>query len=186
VGISQGGLTAADSNLIRIVDAAVADAARRAGSWLLCRLGCTDCCMGPFPISPLDAERLRNGLAQLAAGDPARAREITVRAQAAAERLRTLSEEATENDPCPVLDPATGGCELYASRPLVCRTFGPPLPMPEGGFAVCELCFNGAAPETVAACAVEVDADALEAPLLQELEDRGVSGETTVAGAIGT
>jgi hypothetical protein len=58
--------------------------------------------------------------------------------------------------------------------------------MPEGGFAVCELCFNGAAPETVAACAVEVDADALEAPLLQELEDRGVSGETTVAGAIGT
>ncbi|MGP8248090.1 MAG: YkgJ family cysteine cluster protein [Bryobacteraceae bacterium] len=174
-----------DSNLIQIVDAAVADAARRAGSWLLCRLGCTDCCMGPFPISPLDAQRLRNGLAQLAATDPARARQITARAQAAAERLRTLSEEATENDPCPVLDPASGACDLYPFRPLVCRTFGPPLRMPEGGFAVCELCFNGAAPETVAACAVSADADTLEAPLLRALATQGVTlRETTIAEAI--
>jgi hypothetical protein len=58
--------------------------------------------------------------------------------------------------------------------------------MPEGGFAVCELCFNGAAPETVAACAVSVDAEALEAPLLKALENRGVSvQETTVAEVIG-
>jgi len=141
--------------------------------------------MGPFPISPLDAQRLRNGLARLAANDPARARQITARAQAAAGRLRTLVEEATENDPCPVLDPASGACDLYPFRPLVCRTFGPPLPMPEGGFAVCELCFNGAAPETVAACAVSVDADALEAPFLQALETQGVSAqETTIAEAI--
>jgi Fe-S-cluster containining protein len=123
----------------------------------------------------------------LAANDPGRAREITARAQVAAERLRTLSEEATESDPCPVLDPGTGACELYPFRPLVCRTFGPPLPMPEGGFAVCELCFTGAAAETVAACAVAVDADALEAPLLLTLENQGVSlRETTVAEAIGT
>jgi Fe-S-cluster containining protein len=184
--MSQGGSMTADSNLVEIVDTAVADAARRAGSWLLCRLGCTDCCMGPFPISLLDSQRLQNGLAQLAAIDPARARQITARAQAAAERLRTLAEEATENDPCPALDPASGGCDLYAFRPLVCRTFGPPLRMPEGGFAVCELCFNGAAPETVAACAVSVDAEALEAPLLKALENRGVSvQETTVAEVIG-
>jgi Fe-S-cluster containining protein len=183
--MSLGGRMITDSNLVEIVDAAVADAARRAGSWLLCRLGCTDCCMGPFPISPLDAERLRNGLAQLAAIDPVRARQITARAQAAAERLRNLSEMATENDPCPVLDPASGACELYPFRPLVCRTFGPPLRMPEGGFAVCELCFDGAAAETVAACAVSIDADTLEAPLLEALETQDVSlQESTVAEVI--
>jgi Fe-S-cluster containining protein len=172
----------ADSKLIEIVDAAVADAARRAGSWLLCRPGCTDCCMGPFPITALDVLRLRSGIAQLAAADPARARQIIVRGEAAAQRLRTLSEEAVEDDPCPVLDPASGTCDLYAFRPMVCRTFGPPLPMPEGGFGVCELCFDGAPSETVAACAVAVNAEALEAPLLQELETQGTNiGETTIA-----
>ena len=26
--------------------------------------------------------------------------------------------------PCPALDPETGGCDLYAARPITCRTFG--------------------------------------------------------------
>ena len=48
-----------DAALIQIVDAALAEAARKAGPWLACRLGCTECCMGPFAITPSDAERLR-------------------------------------------------------------------------------------------------------------------------------
>jgi len=51
-----------DEVLIRIVDAAMAEAARKSGPWLVCRSGCTECCMGPFPITQLDARRLREGL----------------------------------------------------------------------------------------------------------------------------
>jgi hypothetical protein len=51
--------------LVQIVDAALAEAARRSGSWLVCRPGCTQCCHGPFEISQLDAHRLRKGLAPI-------------------------------------------------------------------------------------------------------------------------
>src|SRR5947208_14715206 len=78
---------AGDSALIQIVDAAMAEAARRSGSWLVCRLGCTQCCIGPFPISQLDALRLRRGLADLEAHDPARARNVRRRARESVARI---------------------------------------------------------------------------------------------------
>jgi hypothetical protein len=56
---------AKDRALIQIVDAALAEAARRSGEWLVCRPGCTQCCIGVFPINQLDALRLRRGLAEL-------------------------------------------------------------------------------------------------------------------------
>ena len=65
-----------DDILIRIVDAAFAEAARRSGSWLLCRPGCTQCCLGEFPITQLDAARLRRGLAELETRDPERAARV--------------------------------------------------------------------------------------------------------------
>jgi hypothetical protein len=40
-----------DRELIQIVDAALADAARVAGDWLVCRPGCTQCCVGAFAIN---------------------------------------------------------------------------------------------------------------------------------------
>ena len=52
-------LPAGDRELVQIVDASLADAARRAGPWLVCRLGCTQCCFGAFAISQLDALRLQ-------------------------------------------------------------------------------------------------------------------------------
>src|ERR1700680_2028104 len=48
-----------DFELVQIVDRALAEAARRSGSWLFCRPGCTQCCYGPFEISQLEAYRLR-------------------------------------------------------------------------------------------------------------------------------
>jgi Fe-S-cluster containining protein len=59
-----------------------------------------------------------------------------------------------------VLDPATGTCDLYAARPMPCRTFGPPMPNDasgpdQTGLAVCELCFVGAPASEVARCAVD-------------------------------
>ena len=64
---------AKEHTLIQIVDSALADAARRSGDWLVCRPGCTQCCIGVFPINQLDAARLRRGLAELETRAPHRA-----------------------------------------------------------------------------------------------------------------
>jgi Fe-S-cluster containining protein len=158
------GLTA----LVQIVDDALAESARKAGAWLACRPGCCQCCLGPFPISPLDAGRLRDGLAVLESGDPARAARVRDRAKAWVEN---------DEQPCPALDPDAGTCDLYAWRPLTCRTFGPPVRCASGELAICELCFDGASPEEIEACVVELDVEAL---------DPTAGEETTVAAALQT
>ena len=193
-------LAAADGALIQIVDAALADAARRNGEWLVCRPGCTQCCVGVFAINQLDTVRLQQGLADLEDTDPRRAGRIRLRARDSIRRLSTefpgnaktgaLDEgpEAEDrfaafanDEPCPVLDPETGLCELYDARPMTCRTFGPPV-RSEGGLGVCELCFHGATEEQIAACEMVVDPDDLEAKLLGKLEKRqGPRGQTIVA-----
>ncbi len=163
-----------DGHLIQIVDAALAEAGRKAGGWLACRVGCTECCLGPFPIAPLDAERLRSGFAELSARDPERAARLRLRALAYVSRLerdypgdtvaRVLGEdEAAEQEACPALDPETGACDLYAARPLTCRTFGPPIRLGDSALGICELCFQGASDEEIAACEVAIDPAALPA-----------------------
>jgi len=195
-------LPAGDQKLVQIVDAALADAARRSGEWLVCRPGCTQCCVGAFPISQLDAERLREGLRDLQASDPQRASRIRLRAQASVARLASSfpgnpetgilgqDEDARErftdfadDEPCPVLDPETGKCDLYSARPMTCRTFGPPVRSgPEGGLGVCELCYHGATDEEIAGCEMIPDADELEPGLIREVEEAtGMGGETIVA-----
>ncbi len=167
-----------DSELIQIVDAALAEAAGKAGAWLKCRPGCYECCLGVFEISELDAQRLRQGLRDLEAHDAARAGRVRERAGEAAARLRrvypgdtarlAINDAADDDEPCPALDPATGTCDLYESRPLACRTFGPAIRL-GGAVGTCELCFPGATEEEIAECAVELDSDALEMPFLQQL-----------------
>ena len=90
-----------------------------------------------------------------------------------------------DEEPCPALDPDTGGCDLYAARPITCRTFGPPVRCGEESVGVCELCFQGASDTEIAACEVESDPDWLEHRLLEELErTAGARGETIVAFAL--
>ena len=196
------GLPAGDQQLVQIVDAALADATRRSGSWLACRPGCTQCCIGVFAISQLDAARLRHGLDELERKDPRRAALVQERAREAAERLSpafpgntatgVLSDEDSEsrfedfaNDEiCPVLDPSTGLCDLYESRPMTCRTFGPPV-RSEDGLGVCELCYHGASDEEIATCEMEVDPDDLEGRLLRQVEAKtGIRGQTIIAFAL--
>lgn len=192
-----------DKQLIQIVDAALADAARRSGEWLVCRPGCTQCCVGVFSINQLDAHRLRQGLADLEASAPGRATLVRERARDAVARLAAefpgdpatglldegeLAEqrfaEFANDEPCPALDPETGTCELYESRPMTCRTFGPPVHSEEG-LGVCELCFHGASDEEIAACEMIPDPDDLESTLRQQLEETtGTHGETIVAFAL--
>lgn len=191
-----------DQKLVQIVDAALAEAAHKSGSWLVCRPGCTQCCFGPFPISQLDAERLREGLRQLEAADSDRAEHVRQRARASVARLSAhfpgdtatgiLGEDEdaldrftdfADDEPCPALDPLTGWCDLYAARPMTCRVFGPPVRSgPEGGLGVCELCYHGATDEQIAACEVVPDPDELEPELIAEVEQRtGRKGSTIVA-----
>jgi Fe-S-cluster containining protein len=192
-------INAGDAKLIQIVDAALVEAAQRSGSWLVCRLGCTQCCMGPFAITQLDARRLRRGLAELESNDPARATRIHQRARQAVARIShdfpgdavtgLLAEnefpDSMDDEPCPALDPETGACDLYAARPITCRTFGPPVRTGEESVGVCELCFQGASDAEIAACEVESDPDGVELGLLEELEQlTGARSETIVAFAL--
>ena len=90
-------------------------------------------------------------------------------------------EEFGNDEVCPVLSTETGECELYASRPMTCRVFGPPI-RSEEGLGVCELCYHGATNEEIAECELVTGADALEASLCEEVERKSATrGNTTVA-----
>jgi Fe-S-cluster containining protein len=184
-----------DTQLIQIVDTAMAEATRRSGSWLACRPGCFECCIGPFPITQLDAIRLRKGLTDLEYFDAPRAARVRQRARTSAERIRReypddpigsvlAIEEAAEDELCPALDPRTHTCDLYAARPIICRTFGPAVRFGAEPLAVCELCYRGASDAQIAACEVTIDPEDLEGELLHELAARGTARETIVAFAL--
>ena len=193
----------ADEKLIQIVDAALADATRKSGSWLACRPGCTQCCIGVFPINQLDVLRLKRGLRKLGEASPQRAAAIRERARESIARLShdfpgnpitgllDDSEEAAErfegfanDEPCPALDRTSGLCELYEHRPMTCRVFGPPV-RSEDGLGVCELCFQGATSEQIAACEMTPDPEDLESRLVEKVEETsGVRGNTIVAFAL--
>jgi Fe-S-cluster containining protein len=189
-----------DAELVQIVDASLAEAAGRAGAFLACRIGCTQCCHGAFAVNALDAARLRAGMVELHATNPALAVEIEGRARVwlaeygpdfPGDRISGVLSNCSEdqshfedfaNDAaCPALDPVTGRCDVYAWRPMTCRVFGPPVRAAGDndveGLGHCELCFIGATPEQVAACEMPVPHD-LEAELLGEI---GSEEETIVA-----
>jgi Fe-S-cluster containining protein len=189
-----------DQKLVQIVDAALADAARRSGDWLACRPGCTQCCVGVFAINQLDASRLKRGLTKLEKDYPERAAAVKVRARESWARLSPefagnkatgiLSEdelaaekfdEYGNDEPCPALDPVTGLCELYEFRPMTCRVFGPPV-RSEEGLGVCELCFHGASDDEIAACEMVPDPDDLESRLVKHAERAARrAGDTIIA-----
>ncbi len=173
-----------DRDLVQIVDAAMAEAVRKSGPWLVCKPGCAECCLGAFPITALDARRLRDGLAALALSDSPRAARVRHRARAFLEAFPNFpgdpvtgllaededSEERfaafAEDEPCPALDPATATCDLYSARPLTCRIFGPAVSSGAATLGVCELNYQGATTDQIAACQVEVDPQGLEEQLL--------------------
>jgi Fe-S-cluster containining protein len=196
-------LPARDAELVQIVDVSLAEAARRAGDFLVCRIGCTQCCHGAFAINALDAARLQAGMEALHASDPSLAQAVERRARkwleefgadfpgdrhtgalGSSDKDRARFEEFANDAACPALDPATGRCHVYAWRPMTCRVFGPPV-RAEGddgaeGLGHCELCFIGATPEKVAACEMPVPHE-LEVELVEEI---GSDVETVVAFAL--
>ena len=78
-----------------------------------CREGCADCCRCRLSITRVEEAYLREGLKHL----PQSVRlELKTRATA----------EIHTNEMCPALD-ANGCCQIYESRPLICRSHGVPL-----------------------------------------------------------
>lgn len=176
-----------DRAFVALIDGAFADAAVRGGTHLLCRPGCTQCCVGVFAIGPADALRLKQGLTTLQKTDPERAACLQARAAASWSRLKPAFpgdpssgaldldangdpvahfEDFANKEVCPALDPEHGTCDLYSSRPQTCRVFGPPVPTGEG-YGVCELCFQTATAVEIASGAIALPAEEISISLDQ-------------------
>jgi Fe-S-cluster containining protein len=161
-----------DSQLIQIVDASLAAAARHAGAHLACYAGCAVCCFGPFPITMRDAERLRESWLT---ADPHVASQIAQRAEAARAQLAksfpgnaalgllnaNIDEAAFaaqyENLACPVLNPDSGQCSLYDARPIACRLYGLPTRVDGEDLPHCPLCFRRASAGEIEAARAIID-----------------------------
>lgn len=148
-----------DGELVQLVDAATAEAFRRAGPLVTCKRGCTHCCIGPFPVTQRDLERLANGWRSLALAEQER---IAKRASEARQTLKEgfpgdwdsgIIRSAAEADvfdlshpwlPCPVLDLESGTCELHAHRPIACRLHGPAIRLNGFPLQPCRLNYEGA------------------------------------------
>jgi Fe-S-cluster containining protein len=190
--------------LIQIVDAALASATHRSGPHLVCKPGCYQCCIGVFPIPHEDAGRLREGLEALEQTDPEKSQRIHTRVKESLTRLdpwfpgdltsgilhedyeaTILFEEFANDEPCPVLDPATGTCDFYESRPILCRTFGPPMRTGEDNLATCELCYIHATTAEIAACELDPTIPAQEAASNEAFNAaHHLHGETLIAYAL--
>jgi Fe-S-cluster containining protein len=193
-----------DRQLLAILDDGFGEAARRAGSWLKCAPGCSECCLGPFPITRLDIRRLRGGLEELHRHAPERAAAVDRRAREAVATLedgfpgdfaggRLVDDQATldrffdrhRSMPCPALAPGSGRCELYAARPVACRTYGPPVRFGEAPAPPCRLCFQGAPDGAVDSCRFHPDPAGLEETILSRLGVvPGEEWETLIAFAL--
>ena len=192
------------NDLIQIVAAAMADVTARSGDWLKCRPGCSQCCVGVFPIGWQDANRIHKGLIELSQSDPERASQVRVRTASALTRLdpwfpgnvatgllgesyeeAILFEEFANNEPCPALDLDHGTCDLYESRPILCRTFGPPMRTEENNLATCELCYIGASTDEIERCELDPSIPRLEEDSNAAYEAvTGKRGETLIAYAL--
>jgi Fe-S-cluster containining protein len=193
-----------DASLLQSVADSWRDAVLRAGRLLVCGPGCVDCCIGPFAINALDARRLRRGLERLRLSDPRHHEGVLSRAEAAIRRIAEkypgdprsgllvddegLEEEFCERFGdllCPALDPPAGLCQLYAERPLSCRSYGPPVRIGGMDLPPCRLCYQGVPMDDHERYRVAIDRGRLEQSILDDLEARGApGGETIVAFAL--
>ena len=183
--LGDGAVERADAELLRGLQRDFDATAAKAGRWLACCPGCAECCLGPFPITRLDEQRLRVGMARLTEADPPRALAVRKRARQALAVLADgfpgdpltgrLSEhegrldrflERHGNLACPALDPQSQRCDLYAWRPVSCRTYGPPARFGDERTPPCRLCFVGATAESIEACRMVPDREGLEQRIL--------------------
>ena len=98
------------------VEQRVAAIRRDAPGWL-CGKGCGRCCRQLAALARLtlvEWNLLYEGFCSLPAGQ-----QETIR-----QRLTALGATPAAPVTCPLLDPASGACPVYAQRPVACRTYG--------------------------------------------------------------
>lgn len=191
-----------DRELLRVIDGPLRLAVQRAGDLLHCRSGCFGCCIGPFPITLLDADRLRRGLAARGEEEQRRIRQRAEEAVAALKELGYPGDSGSGlltfshaeeilfappylNLPCPVLDLETGACTLYEHRPIACRTYGPAITLDGKPMPHCRLNYKDASPEIIESLRVEIETSAAgEAALDEFLSCGGQEGRTVIAFAL--
>ena len=122
--------------LVRRVDALTAEIALRRAGDLSCGRGCTACCRVQLSLSPLEAQVVRSALRGRSEGTRAR---IRARAQQGIGRV--------DHDAACVMLEEDGGCAIYASRPMVCRTQGHALRYPAGSLPEAAVFATGAGGE---------------------------------------
>jgi Fe-S-cluster containining protein len=150
-----------------------------------CQAGCFHCCKGVFPITRLDGRLLEEGLARLPTDQRGRIEACAVQQVSAFEAayprlqispsLDDWSDDeidhlvlAFRDAPCPALR-EDGLCELYAYRPLTCRSMG--IPTREDGMVT-------------GACAVQtfVPIVRLSVPLEREEQELAAAEATLLEG----
>ena len=105
------------------VDAFFTRVELRHGADMQCGTGCSDCCHVRLSITGVEAAAIR----ALVTSWPV-------------ERRRALGA-GTNPDHCAALD-AGGRCQIYAARPLVCRSHGAPIRMRAASLPVVQACFR--------------------------------------------
>lgn len=92
------------------IQAVAGQAAAAAATVSSCKAGCASCCKaGPFQVIPDEVDILAPHVSS-AAWDRVRA-------------LAGLDQDEAERRDCPLLDPASRTCSVYAHRPVICRTY---------------------------------------------------------------
>lgn len=104
---------------------------------MACRSGCHGCCLPGLTVGRLERDFLRAHIA----ATPGLAGQLTALAAA-------RPHGATR---CELLR-ADGSCAVYAARPLVCRSHGAPLRMPDGRIDACPLNFREGPPPGAGDC----------------------------------
>ena len=98
------------------IDARVSEARSQQPEWP-CAKGCANCCRSLADIPQLTAAEwdfLKSGLLAMQAES----------LLGIGDRIRALAQQSAEPVTCPLLDPQTSACTVYAYRPVACRSYG--------------------------------------------------------------
>jgi len=178
---------------LETVAAAIAESHARAGKWIACRAGCSECCSVLFPITMQDAERLRRGLVMastdLRADIVGRARDLWAKigpdfpGESGVFRANEEWQEwfltRHKGHACAVVDPATGACRLYEHRPVACRLYGHLIQIGEEVQTICRYCFQGAT-------TTEIDGSRVNVPVSAVDQGGLAGGETLISWVLAT
>jgi len=106
------------------------------GQWLKCGSGCGSCCHLRRTAWAVELDAIRQLLNTLP-----KVQRDTIKA-------RLSSPEVVNGDRCVFLD-NDARCAVYGARPLICRTHGPAVRLPNADVVWCELNFDGMEPSVV-------------------------------------